>query len=120
MIYRDLLVEGPTVLLGDFNSSVALDDRLGRSDHRTLDTQLRDEFGLVSAYHVSHHEQAGSESRPTHYWRWQETSPYHLDYCYLPQSWVSSIESVAVGSYPVWADASDHRPLIVDVSPPLP
>jgi hypothetical protein len=118
-IYRGLLTAAPSVLVGDFNSSVAWDAEHGRSDHQELDRQLREDFGLVSAYHVATGERPGSESRPTHYWRWQEASAFHLDYCYLPQAWVPGLESVTVGRYDEWADASDHRPLIVDVSPPL-
>ena len=117
--YRDLLATGPSVLLGDFNSSVAWDTKHGRADHRELEHQLREEFGLVSAYHASTGEQPGSESQSTHFWRWQEASPFHLDYCYLPEAWVPGLRSVRVGRYDEWADGlSDHRPVIVDVSPP--
>jgi endonuclease/exonuclease/phosphatase (EEP) superfamily protein YafD len=117
-VYRDLLAAGPTVLLGDFNSSAAWDNQHGRSDHRELEVHLKREFGLVSAYHAATGEQPGSESRPTHFWRWQEASPFHLDYCYLPEAWLSRLRDVTVGSYRDWADASDHRPVLVDVSPP--
>lgn len=57
-VYRDLLVSGPTVLLGDFNSSVAWDRQHGRTDHRELEAQLKYEFGLVSAYHAASGETA--------------------------------------------------------------
>jgi endonuclease/exonuclease/phosphatase family metal-dependent hydrolase len=117
-VYRDLLAAGPSVLLGDFNSSVAWDTKHGRTDHRELENQLRQEFGLVSAYHAATGEEPGSESRPTHFWRWQEASPFHLDYCYLPETWAPGLRKVIVGSYNDWADASDHRPVIVDVLPP--
>ncbi len=116
--YRDLLVAGPCVVLGDLNSSAAWDSRHGRSDHRELEEQLREEFGLVSAYHVATGEQSGEESRPTHFWRWHEGSPFHLDYCFLPERWLPGLRSVTVGSYEDWADVSDHRPLTVDVTPP--
>ena len=117
-IYRDLLLSGPCVVLGDLNSSVAWDNRHGRSDHRELERQLREEFGLVSAYHVATGEQPGEESRPTHFWRWHEEAPFHLDYCYLPEQWLPGMISVKVGTYEEWADASDHRPLTVEVVPP--
>ena len=116
--YRDLLVSGPCVLLGDLNSSAAWDHRHGRTDHSELERRLREEFGLMSAYHAATGELSGEESRPTHFWRWDEASPFHLDYCYLPAAWVSGLRSVTVGSYEEWADASDHRPLLVDVIPP--
>lgn len=117
-IYRDLLLSGPCVVLGDLNSSVAWDNRHGRNDHRELEKRLREEFGLVSAYHVATGEQSGEESRPTHFWRWHEGAPFHLDYCYLPERWLPGLKSVTVGSYEEWADASDHRPLTVEVIPP--
>jgi endonuclease/exonuclease/phosphatase family metal-dependent hydrolase len=117
-VYRDLLLGGPCVLMGDLNSSVAWDDRHGRTDHRQLEAQLHDEFGLVSAYHAATGEHPGQESRPTHFWRWQATSPFHIDYCYLPKEWLPGLKSVAVGSYDEWSDASDHRPVTIDVSPP--
>jgi hypothetical protein len=117
-VYRDLLLGGACVLMGDLNSSAAWDDRHGRTDHQRLDAQLRDEFGLVSAYHAATGEHPGRESRPTHFWRWQAGSPFHLDYCYLPKSWLPGLERVTVGSYEAWADSSDHRPVIVELSPP--
>jgi endonuclease/exonuclease/phosphatase family metal-dependent hydrolase len=118
-VYRDLLRAGPVVLAGDLNSSVAWDARHGRTDHLAWEAELRDEFGLVSAYHAVTGERPGAETRPTHYWRWQESSPYHIDFCYVPQAWVLGLQSVSVGSFADWADASDHRPLIVDVVPTL-
>jgi endonuclease/exonuclease/phosphatase family metal-dependent hydrolase len=117
-VYRDILLAAPCVLMGDLNSSTAWDDRYGRTDHRRLEAQLHDEFGLVSAYHAATGEPPGQESRPTHFWRWQAGAPFHLDYCYLPKEWLHGLETVTVGSYQDWADVSDHRPVCVDVSPP--
>ena len=87
-LYREFLKSGPSILLGDFNSSVAWDDKHGRTDHRDLEERLRQEFGLVSAYHAATTEPPGAETRPTHFWRWHEASPYHLDYCYIPEAWL--------------------------------
>jgi hypothetical protein len=117
-VYRDLLRAGSCVLMGDLNSSVAWDTRHGRTDHSRLESRLREEFGLVSAYHAATGELPGHESKPTHFWRWEKHSPFHLDYCYLPESWLPGLTSVAVADYEDWADASDHRPVAVDVTPP--
>jgi endonuclease/exonuclease/phosphatase family metal-dependent hydrolase len=117
-VYSDLLANGPCILVGDFNSSVAWDTKHRRADHRELESRLRQEFGLVSAYHAATGEEPGHESRPTHFWRWQEQASFHLDYCYIPEAWLPGLESVAVGSYEDWANSSDHCPVIVDVSPP--
>ena len=116
-VYRDLLLTGPVVLAGDFNSSAAWDDRHRRNDHRELDALLAGEYGLVSAYHAHTGERAGFESQPTHYWRWHEHEPYHLDYCYIPEAWVPGLREVTVGSYADWRDTSDHRPVVVEVVP---
>jgi exodeoxyribonuclease III len=116
-LYRDVLGIGPVVLLGDLNSSVAWDNRHAREDHRALDKQLQQEFGLVSAYHAATGECSGEESQPTHYWQWKESAPFHLDYCYLPEAWLPWLQGVTVGSYLDWRDVSDHRPLVIDVSP---
>jgi exodeoxyribonuclease III len=117
-LYRDVLLAGPCVLMGDLNSSVAWDTRHGRTDHRDFEARLHREFGLVSAYHAAMGEEPGHESKPTHFWRWREASPFHLDYCYLPETWLPGLTSVTVGSYDEWADASDHRPVTVEVIPP--
>ena len=68
-LYRDFLREGPSILLGDFNSSVAWDEKHGRTDHRDLEGRLRQEFGLVSAYHAATAEPPGTETRPKRFWR---------------------------------------------------
>jgi exonuclease III len=117
-VYRDLLLAGPCVLMGDLNSSAAWDDRHGRTDHHRLDAQLHDEFGLVSAYHAATGEQSGQESRATHFWRWQASSPFHLDYCYLPTQWLPALQSVTIGSYDEWSASSDHRPVTVELKFP--
>ena len=116
-VYRDLLREGPVVLTGDFNSSVAGDDRHRRNDHRELDALLAGEYGLVSAYHTHTRERAGFESQATHYWRWHEHEPYHLDYCYIPEARVPGLREVTAGSYAEWRETSDHRPVALEVVP---
>jgi endonuclease/exonuclease/phosphatase family metal-dependent hydrolase len=104
------------VLLGDLNSSAAWDAQRGRTEHKCFEAQLCQEYGLVSAYHAATGENLAEESQPTHYWRWSEQAPFHLDYCYLPEGWLPGLEGVFVGGYQEWADASDHRPLVVDVN----
>ena len=57
---------------------------------------LRDDFGLVSAYHA-HTGHAPGEEQPTLYWQWKHHQPYHVDYCFVPEPWVGHIRSVEVG-----------------------
>jgi endonuclease/exonuclease/phosphatase family metal-dependent hydrolase len=42
---------------------------------------------------------------------------YHIDYCFVPESWTKSISAVELGGFDDWVHLSDHVPLIVEVSP---
>ena len=75
-------------------------------------------LGLVSAYHRFFGEDQGAESRPTLYLLKKRERPYHIDYCFIPESWVPNLTSVAVGAYETWITASDHCPLVVDIALP--
>jgi hypothetical protein len=112
-VYKDLIAAQPTVVIGDFNSNSFWNrKRPGARDHGYL-VGLLNELGLVSAYHQFRGEAHGAESRPTLYFRWQRQTTYHVDYCFIPKAWVQHVRSVTVGSYPAWATASDHRPIVV-------
>lgn len=116
--YRDLIVAQPTVLVGDFNSNKIWDYK--RPDGRNHSGLVREleALGLRSAYHEFHTEAQGKETRPTLFLLRQATRPYHIDYCFVPESWVAHIRSVDVGTDDPWALYSDHRPLVVDVELP--
>lgn len=70
--------------------------------------------GLLSAYHRD--RSFGREPDPTHYFLWKQDRPFHLDYCFVPRTWI--VDEVTVGSFEEWARLSDHRPVIVDVRVP--
>jgi exonuclease III len=114
-IYRGQIAASPSVLLGDLNSN-AIWDHEHRADrsHTALVKRL-DELGLASAYHQFFEEEHGCESRATIYFQWRRNAPYHIDYCFIPKSWLSRLGNVSVGSYEDWQSASDHRPLIIDL-----
>jgi endonuclease/exonuclease/phosphatase family metal-dependent hydrolase len=48
----------------------------------------------------------------------KQNRPYHVDYCFVPQSWTAHIKSVDVGTYEGWINYSDHCPLVVDTALP--
>ena len=77
--------------------------------------KIRDEFGLISAYHSYHDEDYGAERTPTFFEHRHQHEPYHIDYCFVPKSW--RIEKVEIGKFDDWSGVSDHCPLIVDISP---
>jgi exodeoxyribonuclease III len=103
----------PLVVVGDFNTSGSPGKH--QKGHMELVRVLRDKFGIVSAYHAHFDVEFGAERHPTHYWRRSCDAPWHIDYCFVPESWASTIRSVEVGSFEAWTD-SDHRPLTVDLA----
>jgi hypothetical protein len=114
-MYRELILSSPCVLMGDLNSSVAYARHCtAEFNHSALAARL-ESVGLASAYHCFFGEAQGIESRPTYYHRWNEQSPFHIDYCFVPSSWVRQIAQVEVGGFEDWKGSSDHRPLVVDI-----
>ena len=103
----------PLVAIGDFNTSPSVPAQ--RHTSPELLRRLRDEFGIVSAYHSFFTAEHGKEAHATHYWLWEESWPFHLDYCFIPETWASKVTAVEVGGYAEWLD-SDHRPLLVDLA----
>jgi exodeoxyribonuclease III len=118
--YAHLFDEGPVVVAGDLNDSSIWDKPNGTRPFATKVDLLR-ERGLVSAYHEVLGVRFGEESDPTIYWRDRKADGprYHIDYCFLPESWIPHT-SVTVGSFDEWIAPkySDHVPLIVDVELP--
>jgi len=117
---RDFLLEAPSVIAGDFNSSALWDRKNGKFSHRTLVDILDRDFGLVSAYHTFNDAIPGVEPENTFYMYYHEDKPFHLDYCFVPKCW--EITNVTVGKYDDWCtetaagkNRSDHCPVIVDL-----
>lgn len=119
-MYRSLFLASPTVLIGDLNSNVIWDATHPKNLNHTALVELLRSLGLVSAYHAFHGESHGHESRPTYYFQWNERRPYHIDYCFIPESWSSNLRLVEIGEYETWQRHSDHRPLLVDLADPSP
>ena len=101
------------VVMGDFNSSPAVVSQ--RKSSPELFRRLREEFGLVSAYHTYLGAEHGAEAHSTFFMNRQQHRSFHLDYCFVPESWVVRIADVKVGSFDDWPD-SDHRPLAIDLA----
>lgn len=114
--YADLIAMQPTIIVGDFNSNKIWDyKRAAHLGHSGLVRNLA-VLGLVSAYHAFHGEEHGAESRPTLHLLKKRERPYHIDYCFVPESWVERTKAVDVGSYEEWIRHSDHCPLVVDIA----
>jgi hypothetical protein len=113
--YSEFVQEAPTVVVGDFNSSSALRHPRARTAHHSLLARLQEDWGLVSAYH----HRSGAETEPeipTYYHQFARKAGFHLDYCFVPIDWVPRLSSVLVAAAEEFT-SSDHRPLLVEVSP---
>ena len=82
----------PVVAAGDFNSSSGVQGQ--ERDSPWFLQHLRDELGLVSAYHHLSGESHGEETRASHYWLWKEANPFHIDYCFVAEAWVDRLTGV--------------------------
>lgn len=116
--YSSFFAAGPVVVAGDFNNHPVFDTNNPRRDFVTLVDRYRT-LGLVSALHDGRSIEHGDPTEPpTHWWRWSQDRPFHIDYCFVPQSWAPATKQVTVGSYEQWgttAPRSDHAPLVVDL-----
>ena len=106
------------VFMGDFNSN-AVWDALHPADlnHTSMVKRLTGR-SLVSAYHHMRQVEHGSEVEKTFYLHRNKDKSHHIDYCFVPKSWAEKIAEVRIGTYEELSAASDHRPLLVDLSLP--
>jgi exonuclease III len=116
--YRDFLSQAPSVIAGDFNSNAIWDKINQKFSHSMAVNRLEQDFKIVSAYHKHHNVRHGEEKEKTFYMYYHEDKPFHIDYCFVPNSW--NIETVTVGHFAEWCKdkKSDHCPLIVDLQIP--
>jgi exodeoxyribonuclease III len=113
--YRELLLSGPAVVMGDLNSGTHLGgERVPSKGHSQIVTALAG-VGLVSAYHAFHSVEHGREAHPTYRHQFKVSQPWHIDFCFVPQSWVNRLVEVEVIDAEHWGARSDHLPLRVDI-----
>jgi exonuclease III len=114
--HADLLQAGPAVVMGDFNSGSALADApTPTRGHQRIVDALAD-LGLVSAYHAFHRVEHGQETHPTYLHQFKPSQPWHMDFCFVPDSWARSILNVQVIDGDEWPARSDHRALLVEMA----
>ena len=111
------LVDGETVVSGDFNWNVMWDESPNSplcGDFADVRAALN-ENGLCSAYHAARGDGFGEETEATFHMHKKENRPYHIDYAFVPERQIESGVAVTVGRYDDWIDASDHMPLLVSI-----
>ena len=110
--YREFLQGAPSIVIGDFNSPG--NDARSRSHHAALEDRLLTEFALMNAWRVYAERTGQPIDEPTYYLQRQNDRPFHIDYCFFPEAWASTLRSVEIGNYSDWATDSDHRPILVE------
>lgn len=112
--YKEIFKQKNVILAGDFNSNKIWDSSR-TLNHSELVKRLTNEFSLHSVYHHHFCEEQGRESRPTLCFTYNEQKPYHVDYVFIPEKWLSKIKAVELGEFKNWKHLSDHCPLIVEI-----
>lgn len=105
--HDDLLVAG------DFNNNPKWDRPNGPNNMLRITEELT-KRGLVSLYHNKTGLAFGAEVQAT-YWYWHNrTKPYHIDYIFVPTTWMKCVTSFEIGTFDDWCQTglSDHAPLI--------
>jgi exodeoxyribonuclease-3 len=113
--YRRFLSRRDAVVAGDFNNSVFWDRPRKRTNFVGIATFLS-KLGLASAYHAVTGESFAQERHPTLWFLKRPMQGYHIDYCFMPQTWFSRSVSVWVGQHEEWLAHSDHAPLMITVN----
>ena len=113
--YTNVLRSGPAVVMGDLNSGADLNLKPSPSKgHARILGALAD-LGLVSAYHAFHEVTHGHESHATYRHLFKASRPWHIDFCFVPRSWLEHLARVDVIDGEDWAVRSDHLPLMVEL-----
>jgi exodeoxyribonuclease III len=112
--FQTVLRSGPAVVLGDLNSGSNLTRQSPSKGHARMLKALED-LGMVSAYHAFHTVTHGYEAHATYHHQRNPAKPWHIDFCFVPAAWASSVIDVEVVDGHEWAATSDHRPLRVDL-----
>ena len=99
-----------TVIMGDFNSNAIWDKKHDTRTHSAVVQQLQS-IGLSSAYHLTHKEQQGEETKHTFYLYRHADKGYHIDHCFTS---AKNIQHYQVCDSQNWLDKSDRIPVILE------
>jgi exodeoxyribonuclease-3 len=116
--YQPFLTAAPAIVAGDFNANVKWDASGRYAKFAEVNSEL-ESLGLTSAYHSTRGHALGEEPDPTLLFQKKPEKGYHIDYVYLPRTWLPRIRTVDVGSPAEWLSQNDHVPLVVDIAQPV-
>lgn len=104
-------IEHKPFVIGDFNSNAIWDVWDRWWNHSDVVGELS-KLGIQSLYHHQHTEKQGGERVPTFYMHRNLSRPYHIDYVFLPESYLLSA-CLEIGKPDRWLEHSDHVPLFI-------
>jgi hypothetical protein len=108
---------GDLVVAGDFNNNPRWDRPNGPNNMSVLAQELA-RRQLVSLYHHGTGEAFGGELRGT-YWHYRRRDmPYHIDYLFVPMTWLKDLVAFELGDYDAWCRAAAWDPLRTCVAYP--
>lgn len=112
--HYEYLLQGNTVLLGDFNSNKIWDYKGRVGNHTDVVNKLL-EKEIISLYHDQNSIEHGSEAEPTFFMARKVNKPYHIDYCFASKGLLKNGYNFTVGQFYDWNDISDHTPIIIEI-----
>jgi exodeoxyribonuclease III len=113
--YRRFLSRRDAVVAGDFNNSVFWDRPGKRTNFAGIAASLA-KLGLASVYHTVMGESFAQERHSTLWFLKRPMQGYHIDYCFMPQTWFSRPVSIWVGRHEDWLAYIDHAPLVITIT----
>lgn len=110
--YYKKLLQGSTILIGDFNSNKIWDYK-GRVGNHSDVVQKLSENNIQSLYHLFYKSEQGKEKHPTFFLQRKIEKSYHIDYCFASSDISNKVKEIEIGTYDNWITHSDHSPLII-------
>ena len=110
--YYKRQIGGSCILIGDFNSNTIWDRKRRVGNHSDVVKFLASK-NVHSAYHEHFSQTQGKERHSTLYMYRQKDKAYHIDYCFLSEDLLGSLENVEIGHFKKWMRHSDHVPVII-------
>jgi len=113
-LYEDFVRNRDTIIIGDFNSNKQWDNNPPRIGNHSAVVKMLKDMNLVSIYHEMCDEDHGSETQHTYFMSKKMERPYHIDYCFVPESWVARVKDFKISDFEEYKSLSDHVPIYVE------
>jgi exodeoxyribonuclease III len=111
--YKELL-NGDTILIGDFNSNQIWDYKERVGNHSDVVGFLK-ERNIYSLYHLQNSVNHGEEKDSTFFMYRKKDRPYHVDYCFVSKQILNNGYNLILGPVDEWIDLSDHLPMVIEI-----